>query len=139
MKKITDIFNNFLELRKSIAFILLAAIGLADIVFWICGFFSVIYPCHLDDKFFLQLFICDLTFLGFFIFRAYLWVRYLNFIHYISIILIIFIIEKAFKYKLKFNFLENSKFYKILWIICIISFILGSLILPFTKKFLYEF
>ncbi len=61
--------------------------------------------------------------------------------YYTTFILLILIFELIFKVKIKNDLVENESIYKNLWIIGIIGFILGTLIIPFLNKidFLWNF
>jgi hypothetical protein len=124
MKNI-NLYDMILELRKSPACILFSIIGFLDLITFIFIF--------------LFLFSTDKTFILYILSMCYLSLRIPGFPYYISILLMIFIIEKIFKFKIKNIFIINNKIYQTIWLSGFIIAIIGSILLPVILIFLKKY
>ena len=125
--KIKDIWNKFLELRKSPTCITVSIIGLLDIVFW-AFYLLFITIGAIFFKPFEGSQIVSHAFVLYLIYIAYMLFRINGFWLYTAGLLLIFIVEKLFKIKIEKNFVKDSPSFKIIYVIGIIAFIFGCML-----------
>ena len=126
MKFLKEIFEKFLELRKSPICILISLSGFCDILAILFNM-SFYFPFEIGIS--LDLFMLSM---------CYFALRIAGFPYYSKIIILLFIFEKIFKTKLNNHFINTNTLYKYLWLIGFILMTVNCFLIPTLFNKVYD-